>query len=130
MSTNNKPTSLLSENASLRASLAVAERKLASSIEIQNGVLRILHQHGIKPSSTEICEAADGAAVAERDRQRLITVLGEDLAGRPLAELLTICADKFHEQGGGPLVDCLRAKAQAIDSAMNNEPASGIKDAP
>lgn len=71
---------------------------------------------GVNKGSWVAKESPSGTP--KEEAARLKEALGSDLAGRTLPELLTVCADKFHEQGSGPLVDCLRAKAEQIEAAL------------
>lgn len=52
--------------------------------------------------------------------ERLREVLGNDQAGRPFDMLLTEAADYLRQCGGGPMEDCLRAKAEQVRDALNS----------
>lgn len=51
-------------------------------------------------------------------RKSLLGLLREDASGRPLPELLTVVASVLNSHGGGPLVDCLRLRAEELAAAI------------
>lgn len=68
----------------------------------------------VKRDPTGKADAPGRKVVAEE----LLTLCGPDLAGRPLDVLLDTVADVLNQGGGGPLVDCLRAKAEQARAAV------------
>lgn len=63
--------------------------------------------------AAHLAHPSPGAPRAESIR----AALGEDAAGRPFSELLRVAADILLSSGGGPVEDCLRAKAQEVAEA-------------
>lgn len=70
----------------------------------------------MQAAATEtIATQAQAIAAAGKRVVRLEEALGPDLAGRPFSELLVQAADALDAAGGGPLADCLRAKAGEVE---------------
>lgn len=82
------------------------------------------YEHHQRVLSDEACDRL-GRELRETRGQRdalrdvLGDVLGDDLAGRPFSVLLQEAADLLEQGGGGPVVDCLRAKADVVESALS-----------
>jgi hypothetical protein len=70
-------------------------------------------QHASRDCGCHLCEKL---ALRFRHAQGLPEVLREDAAGRPVSELLRTAADMLNQQGGGPVEDCLRLKADEIEA--------------
>lgn len=71
-----------------------------------------IHGGGISDETARANAALWAAAPEMRE------ALGDDLAGRPFAVLLEEAANALSAAGGGPLEDCLRAKAAAVHAAL------------
>ena len=80
-----------------------------ADVRTQQARERILNEAFEAPSP--LAYLADRVAALE-------TALGPDAAGRPLPDLLRSAAEVFNYNGDGPLADCLRWKADEIDTAL------------
>lgn len=73
------------------------------------------YEHAFKAEGIDM----HGICLAQSDTAHAAVrfLLQPDLSGRSLSELLSAAADALDAQGDGPLVQCLRERAQAVASA-------------